>query len=81
VNIEEIKSDIRDLDKELAEKKGVLTKLEADIVDLEADLAKKKLRVPTLQAQLDSLKQASGRTERPESTATDTTRTMSGSGF
>ena len=82
VNIEEIRSDIRDLDGEIAEKRTALSKLEAEIAELEASLKERQGRIPLTRAELDSLKKASGRTEgtATDTTATDTTATATQSG-
>ncbi|MBP2681510.1 MAG: hypothetical protein H6Q78_1373 [Candidatus Krumholzibacteriota bacterium] len=83
VSIEEIRSDIRDLDRDLADRKAALAKLEAEVAELDATLAGKLARIPLLQSELDSLTAASGRTEGTavDSTATaDSAATMTGSG-
>jgi septal ring factor EnvC (AmiA/AmiB activator) len=76
VQIEEIASDIRDLDVSLAERKGVLANLRAEIAELEASIAEKSEQVPVMRAELQRLRKASGRTEKPEP---ETTASGSGS--
>lgn len=65
VEIEEIKSDIRDLDAKLAERKALLAKLEAEIVELQARIEERRLQYSAVDAELTKLKKASGVTERP----------------
>lgn len=76
VQIEEIASDIRDLDVSLKDRKGVLAKLEAEIAELETSIAARNEEVPVKQTELQRLKKASGRTEKPEPA-----KTASGSGM
>lgn len=70
VDIEEIRSDIRDLDVELAERKQILAGLEAEVAELEAAIEEKQKRIPIMQAERDRLRKASGRTEKPGTEAT-----------
>jgi septal ring factor EnvC (AmiA/AmiB activator) len=74
VDIEEIKSDIRGLDADLAKEKEVLSKLQAEVADLQVAIAERRGEVPVVQAELERLRKASGRTEKPleEETATET---------
>lgn len=66
VEIEEIRSDIHDLDAELATRKKELAKLEAEVADLTARIGERRAQVPALQAELMRLKKASGVTEKVE---------------
>lgn len=66
VEIEELKSDIRDLDAQLAARKQELAKLEAEVADLTARIEGRRSQVPALQAELTKLKKASGVTEKTE---------------
>jgi hypothetical protein len=72
VDIEEIKSDIRDLDAEIGRRQAVLAKLTGEVTALETRLAERKVVVPALQAELERVKKASGVNEnpvRPDTTA------------
>jgi septal ring factor EnvC (AmiA/AmiB activator) len=75
VDIEEIRSDIRDLDATLAQDKEVLSKLQADVVAVRAQVEERKAQLPVLQAEFERLKKASGVTEKPEpqTTSADST--------
>lgn len=64
VEIEEIKSDIRDLSAEIGRRQEVLAKLQNDVTGLEARLSERSALVPNLQAELDRVKAASGVTIR-----------------
>ena len=79
VDIEEIKSDIRDLDAEIGRRKEILAKLTSEVAGLETRLAERQAVVPTLQAELERVKKASGVSDRPvqpDTTATaDSTST------
>lgn len=66
VDIEELKSDIRDVDAQLATAKATLAKVQADLAAAEERLAKRRAEIPQLQAELVRLKKASGVTEKPE---------------
>jgi septal ring factor EnvC (AmiA/AmiB activator) len=74
VDIEEINSDIRDLSTVLAERKGVLSKVEADVAALKVEVEEKRSQIPALRVELERLEKASGRTERlePETAASGT---------
>jgi len=65
VEIEEIKSDIRDLNAEIGRRQEVLTKLTSDVAGLETRLAERQALVPTLTAGLARVKTASGVTIGP----------------
>lgn len=74
IDIEELKSDIRDLDAQLEQARSRLAIVEADLADWEAQRADKAAQVPALHAELDRLKKASGVTVKPvEEETTDTT--------
>jgi len=60
VDIEEIRSDIRDLDTKLTESKAILAKLQDGVAIVQAQLEEKRTEVPVLQAEFDRLKKASG---------------------
>jgi chromosome segregation ATPase len=67
VEIEEIRSDIRDLDAKLAEDKASLAKLQEGVATVKAEIEQKRAEIPILQAQFDSVKQASGVSVTPPS--------------
>lgn len=79
VDIEEIKSDMRDLDAEIGRRKEVLAKLSNEVAGLETRFAERQAIVPTLQAELERVRKASGVSDRPvqpDTTATaDSTST------
>jgi septal ring factor EnvC (AmiA/AmiB activator) len=64
VDIEEVKSDTRDLEKELAEVQGRLKVAQDDLARWQARLADRKQERPRLQAELERLKKHSGVTEK-----------------
>jgi septal ring factor EnvC (AmiA/AmiB activator) len=64
IEIEEIRSDIRDLERELAERKELLAKLEAEIVERQGLIDERRERLSSVQAELIRLKKASGVVER-----------------
>lgn len=64
VEIEEIKSDIRDLDQKLAERKELLVKLEAEITEMQARIEDRRGKLSLVQTELARLKKASGMTEK-----------------
>jgi hypothetical protein len=83
VDVEEIKSDIRDLDTKIAGDKAILAKLQADVLTVQAQIAVKRAEVPVLQAELDSVKMASGVSVKPPSEmqpAADSTAGLLGGG-
>lgn len=83
VEIEEIRSDIRDLDAKLAEDKASLAKLQGDVATVRGQLEERRAEIPILQAQLDSVKQASGVSLTPPSEmqpAADSTGGLFGGG-
>jgi len=63
VEIEEIKSDIRDVERELAERQKQLAKLEAEVVDLQARVEERREQLALVRGELDRAKKASGVTE------------------
>ena len=63
VDIEELRSDSRDLDKDLAAVNERLKRAEDDLAAWKARLAERRREVPELQAELARLKKASGITE------------------
>jgi peptidoglycan hydrolase CwlO-like protein len=63
VEIEEIKSDIRDVDRELADRQKQLAKIEAEVVDLQARVEEKREQLTLVQEEFDRAKKASGVTE------------------
>ena len=63
VEIEEIKSDIRDVGRELAEKQKQLAKLEAEVADLQARIEERREQLTLVQEEFDRAKKASGVTE------------------
>jgi septal ring factor EnvC (AmiA/AmiB activator) len=79
VDIEEIKSDIRDLDAEIGRRQAVLAKLSSEVAGLETRFAERQAVLPTLQAELERVRKASGVSDRPvqpDTTATaDSTST------
>ena len=66
VDIEEFKSDTRDVDGELAKAQARLADVEAELADWEAQLAARMAEVPLLEAELERAKKASGVTVKPE---------------
>lgn len=66
VDIEEFRSDIRDIDGELAQAKERLAEVEAELADWEAQRADRMAQVPLLEAELERVKKASGVTVKPE---------------
>jgi septal ring factor EnvC (AmiA/AmiB activator) len=83
VDIEEIRSDIRDLDAKLREDKTILAKLQADVAIVQAQLEQKRAEVPVLQAEFDRLKKSSGVSVTPPAEmqpAADSTAGMLGGG-
>jgi hypothetical protein len=64
VEIEEIRSDIRDLGAEIGRRQEVLAKLNSDVTGLEARFAERGALVPNLEAELARVKAASGVTIR-----------------
>jgi chromosome segregation ATPase len=83
VEIEEIKSDIRDLDAKLAEDRAVLAKLQEGVRVVRAQIEEKRAEIPILQAQFDSVKTASGVSVKPPSEmqpAADSTAGLIGGG-
>jgi uncharacterized protein YlxW (UPF0749 family) len=60
VEIEEINSDIRDLNAEIGRRQEVLAKLASDVTGLETRFAERQALVPNLQAELVRVKAASG---------------------
>ncbi len=78
VEIEEIRSDIRDLDQKLAERKELLAKLEGELVDLQARIEERRVELSLVQEELTRLKKASGVVEKP---AEGTAQPTSGTGF
>jgi chromosome segregation ATPase len=60
IEIEELKSDIRDVDGQLASAKEALAKVQADLAAWEARLAERRTEIPQLEAELARLKKASG---------------------
>ena len=75
VQIEEIKSDIRDLDGQIAEKQELLAKVQAELAKWEGQREEKQAEVPHLIAELDRAQKASGVTvtieEEPAEPAAD----------
>lgn len=83
VDIEEVRSDIRDLDAKLAENQAILSKLQEGVAAVQAQIAEKKAEVPVLQAEFDRLKKASGVSVTPPTEvqpAADSTAGMLGGG-
>jgi len=80
VDIEEIKSDIRDLNAEIGRRQEILTKLTTEVAGLEARLTERRGLVPGLEAELERVKKASGVSNKPvqmDTTATaDPTSTL-----
>ena len=64
VEIEEIRSDIRDIDLKLAERKELLAKLEVELVDLQARIEERRGQLSLVQDELTRLKKASGVVEK-----------------
>ncbi len=77
VDIEEFKSDIRDVDGDLALAKARLAVVEAELADWEMQRADRMAEVPLLEAELERLKKASGVTVKPEEE--ETTEATAGS--
>jgi len=78
IEIEELKSDIRDIDAQLARAKSRLAEVQAELADWEARRAEKRALIPQLEAELEQLKKASGVTVKPEEDA-ESTETTAGS--
>ena len=78
IEIEELKSDIRDLDVQLERARGRLAEVQAELADWEAQRAEKRAMIPQLEAELERLKKASVVTVKPEED-TETTETTAGS--
>jgi len=80
VDIEEIKSDIRDLNAEIGRRQEVLTKLNSDVTTLEARLNERRTLVPSLKTELERVKNASGvsvgRVQADTTAAADPTSTL-----
>ncbi|UCG52527.1 MAG: hypothetical protein JSW58_02975 [Candidatus Latescibacterota bacterium] len=66
IDIEELKSDIRDLDAQLETANERLAQVQADLAGWEKRLAERRAEIPALEAELVRLRKASGVTERPE---------------
>ena len=66
IEIEELKSDIRDVDGQLADAKEALARVQADLAAWEERLAQRRSEIPQLEAELARLKKASGVTVTPE---------------
>ena len=64
IDVEEIRADIIDLDRELADRKKHLAKLEAEIMDLQARIKERQGQLSLVQAELIKLKKASGVVEK-----------------
>jgi len=75
IDIEELKSDIRDLDAQLERAKARLAEVQAELASWEARRADKRAQIPVLEAELERLKKASGVTVKPEEEATTTEAT------
>ena len=60
VEIEETKSDIRDLDGQIAEKQELLAKVQKTLAKWEGQREEKQAEVPLLLAELDRVRKASG---------------------
>jgi chromosome segregation ATPase len=60
IEIEELKSDIRDVDDQLASAKETLARVQADLAAWEERLAARRSEIPQLEAELARLKKASG---------------------
>ncbi len=60
VEIEEVKSDIRDLDGQMAEKQELLAKVKKTLAKWEGQRKEKQAEVPLLMAELDRAGKASG---------------------
>ena len=60
IEIEELKSDIRDVDVQLASAKETLARVQADLAGWETRLAERRAEIPQLDAELVRLKKASG---------------------
>jgi chromosome segregation ATPase len=60
IEIEELKSDIRDVDAQLVSAKETLARVQADLAAWEERLAQRRSEIPQLEAELARLKQASG---------------------
>ena len=83
VDIEEVRSDIRDLDAKLTEDQAILSKLQAVVATVQAQIDEKRAEVPVLQAELERLKNASGVSVKPPTEvqpAADSTVGMLGGG-
>lgn len=63
IDIEEVKSDTRDLDQELTVVQERLKKAQDDLATWQARLAERKAEIPVLEAELARAKKASGVTE------------------
>jgi septal ring factor EnvC (AmiA/AmiB activator) len=70
VDIEELKSDIRDLDGQIAERKEVLAEVQAELAKWEGQRAEKQAEIPELEAELERAKKASGLTIKIEEAET-----------
>lgn len=74
VEIEETKSDIRDLDSQIAQGKERLAEVQAELAKWEGQRDEKLAEIPQLLAELERVKKASGVTERlEEEETTDST--------
>jgi septal ring factor EnvC (AmiA/AmiB activator) len=74
VEIEEIKSDIRDLDSQITQGKERLADVQAELAKWEGQRDEKLAEIPQLLAELERVKKASGVTERlVEEETTDST--------
>ncbi|MFQ5472575.1 MAG: hypothetical protein ACE5FA_06810 [Dehalococcoidia bacterium] len=68
IEIEELKSDSRDLDAELAKLRVQQEKAEAELARWQKRLADRQAQPPVLRVELERLKKASGRVEKVEET-------------
>jgi len=67
VDIEEVKSDIRDIDAEIGRRKEILGKLTTDVAGLQARLAKDSRRANASGRTREAVKKASGVSDRRSS--------------
>jgi hypothetical protein len=65
IEIEEFKSDTRDLDVELARVQDILVQREAELATVEDKVAARKAEIPGLHEELRRAKRASGVTQKP----------------
>ena len=71
-------ADTRDLDTELAGLKQQQAAVETELADWESQVAERREKIPEMRAELDSLKKASGVTEKIDDTSSASATTSAG---